>query len=410
MDWFNEAKYGLFIHFGLYALLGGEYEGRVNRGNAEWIMNDLSIPRARYERLAEQFAPAAFDAEAIAAAASDWGMRYIVFTAKHHEGYALFDSKAHPYNSVNSPLCGRDLVRELKEACAARGLKLGLYYSQAQDWHDPDGYRYRADNAHKNFRRYLDEKCFPQVRELLSNYGDIALLWFDTPMDMSRAESEELAALVKGLQPDCLINGRIGNGVGDYATMGDNFIPRLPFPQRWEVPATLNDTWGYSKKDQGWKDARQIIRTLVKIAARGGNYLLNVGPKPDGSIPARAKEVLAEVGRYLRANGAAIYACELMPTYPYEISWGDMTLKRGRLYIHVYEPKKVVELLNMKAGLKGARILATGEALACSSVRSCEEDWMLRFEIPEHMYGDSFYCIEAELEEDFPEIEPIRVK
>ena len=408
MDWFKQAKYGLFIHFGLYALLGGEYKGQVNRGNAEWILNDLNIPLEEYEKLAEEFRPDSFDGEKIARYAKEWGMGYIVFTAKHHDGYALYDSAVSDFTSAKSPRCKRDLVRELQEACQRNGLKLGLYYSQSQDWHDPDGYRYRSDNSGKSFSNYLQRKCLPQIRELLNNYGELGLMWFDTPMDMTREESREIVSLVKSIQPQCLINGRIGHGLGEYLTMGDNYIPRLPISSSWEVPATLNDTWGFSKRDRKWKDERIIIKNLIKIAGRGGNYLLNVGPDGSGAIPEESIRILGAAGRYLKENGEGIYGCETMPFYPYELSWGDLTCRKHFLYIHVFEPKKVVEILNMKAEITEAILLGTGEPLVFSSMKSCEADWMLRFEIPESLYQTSGYCIRAAIREEYPVMEPIR--
>jgi len=177
-------------------------------------------------------------------------------------------------------------------------MKMGLYYSQAQDWDDPNGYVARKDNSQKNFRAYLDQKCLPQIKELLTQYGDIALLWFDTPMETTEEESREIVETVKKLQPDCIVSGRIGNGLGEYMTTGDNFIPAVPFEGDWEVPATLNDTWGYSKFDHAWKNSQKLIRILLKINARGGNYLLNIGPKADGSIPGESVEILDQVGGY----------------------------------------------------------------------------------------------------------------
>ena len=244
-QWFKEAKFGLFIHFGLYALLAGEYKGQKTENIAEWIMNDLDIPAEEYEKLAQQFNPVNFDPKMIVSKAKSWGMRYIVLTSKHHEGFAMYDSKCSSYNIMNTPY-GRDLLKELKDECDRQGMKMGLYYSQAQDWDDPDGYMARRDNSKKNFRRYLDEKCIPQLKEILTQYGDIALIWFDTPMGTTPEESRELVDVVKSIQPNCIVSGRIGNGLGEYMTTADNFIPRLPFEGDWEAPSTINETWGYN--------------------------------------------------------------------------------------------------------------------------------------------------------------------
>ena len=200
------------------------------------------------------------------------------------------------------------------EECAREGMKMGLYYWQAQDWHDPNGYVARKDNSQKNFGQYLNQKCIPQLKELLTQYGDIGLIWFDTPMETTEEESRKIVRTVKELHPGCIVSGRIRNGLGEYMTTGDNFIPAVPFEGDWEVPATLNDTWGYSKFDHAWKNAEKLIRILLKINARGGNYLLNVGPKPDGSIPEESVEILDRVGKYVRENADSIFDTFRLPS------------------------------------------------------------------------------------------------
>ncbi len=406
-SWFLEAKYGLFIHFGLYALLGGEYQGRTNRGNAEWIQNDLDIPVEVYARLAERFDPVEWDADDLVRQARDWGMRYIVFTAKHHEGFAMYDTHVNGYSSVAAAPCRRDFVEELAGACRRYGLRLGLYYSQSQDWHDPNGYMYRKDNSAKDFGAYLRGKCMGQLRELLTRYGEISILWFDTPLDMTEEESRSLVELVEELQPACLINGRVGNGLGDYRNTGDNFLPRLALEGGWEVPATLNDTWGYCRRDEKWRSPKDIIRNLIRIVSRGGNYLLNVGPTDTGAIQPAARERLEAVGEYLRVNGEAVYGTDIFPFYPYELSWGELTCRRHWIYLHVFEPKKVLELNKMRAKIQEAYILGQGRRFRAFDAKSCGEDWMLRFELPEEWYDRSFYCIAARIEEEYPHIEPM---
>ena len=336
-QWFKEAKFGLFIHFGLYALLAGEYNGQKTENIAEWIMNDLDIPREDYEKLASRFNPIHFNAKEIVSKAKSWGMRYIVLTSKHHEGFAMYDSKCSSYNIMNTPY-GKDLLKELKDECDRQGMKMGLYYSQAQDWDDSDGYMANKDNSNKNFRRYLDEKCIPQLKEILTQYGDIALIWFDTPMGTTPEESQELVNVVKSIQPNCIVSGRIGNGLGEYMTTGDNFIPSVPFEGDWEVPATLNDTWGYSKFDHNWKNPEKLIRLLIKINARGGNYLLNIGPKADGTIPEESIQILDRVGGYVHDNEDSFFGTFRVPQYAYEIQEVLFTAKPNKLFVHVVEP------------------------------------------------------------------------
>lgn len=215
MPWFKEGKFGLFIHWGLYSLLGGVYKGETTRGVAEWIMDTLQIPVSEYEKLAEEFNPVNFDADEIVRKAKEWGMKYVVFTSKHHEGFAMYDSKVSDYNVVKATPCHRDILKELQNACEKYDMKLGLYYSQAQDWHEPNGLAAGRDNSHKDYQYYLDHKVKPQLKELLTNYGKIALIWFDTPLSTTKEQSRELFDTIKSIQPDCIVSGRIGNDLGE---------------------------------------------------------------------------------------------------------------------------------------------------------------------------------------------------
>lgn len=399
-NWFTQAKFGLFIHWGLYSLLAGEYKGRKTDRIAEWIMNDLDIPAEEYEKLAEKFSPQHFDADWIVRKAKSWGMKYLVFTAKHHEGFAMYHSACSPYNVTDASPDGRDILRELQTACQRHGMRLGLYYSQAQDWHDPNGFVYRKNNEGKDFQKYLDELVKPQLRELLTEYGKISLIWFDTPMDMTPAQSKELVDLVKSLQPECLISGRIGNYLGDYATMGDNFIPRLPYPGMWEVPATLNDTWGYNRWDTNWKNPEDVLRILLKITSRGGNYLLNVGPRADGSIPEESIKILDQVGCYVSENAEAIFDTDRLPLYPYEAEGIEFTGKSHRLYVHVLKPRPRVDLLNIANHVKGAYLVSTGQPLVSRFMKACEGNSIVEVDLPKELRNASGYCVALELEEE----------
>lgn len=408
MGWWREAKFGMFIHWGLYALLAGEYRDVRTDNIAEWIMNDLHIPAEEYELLARRFNPEDFDADRIVRLAKAAGMRYIVFTAKHHEGFAMFRSKASGYNAPDATPWGRDPARELREACDRHGLKLCFYYSQAQDWHHPDGIQEGVPGGAKDFRRYLDEKCIPQIEELLTNYGDIGLIWFDTPMSMTREESEELRALVKRLQPGCLISGRIGNALGDYMTTGDNFIPLLPFPGDFEVPATINDTWGFSRFDHHWKSAKKLIRNLVKVVSRGGNFLLNIGPDALGRVPEESAQVLETIGGFLAACGESIYGARPVPAYPYDIDWGYFTARPGKLFIHVFEDLPEIYLLNMGNVPRRVTLLADGRELELRQRVTCEGDHSWRILWPGEKPGDIDTVVCVEIEEDEVFFEPIK--
>ena len=327
IKWFKEAKYGMMAHWGLYSLLGGEYRDKRTKGYAEWIQSYAAIPNAEYELLAKCFNPVYFNAEEWIKLAKDAGMKYFVFTAKHHDGFAMFRSKADKYNVVDATPFGRDVVAELAEACYKHGLKFGLYYSQELDWHHPHGGGYSnlsscsgtswdnnwdfPDRSKKDFSICFEEKIKPQVQELLKNYGDLCLMWFDVPHTITKEQSLELNKLVKSIQPDCLINSRIGNGAYDYVSLGDNEYPRK-MPQGfkkekdlndidgfkyspyglYETAGTLGSSWGFKYSDRDLASARKIVRRRKKLNRLGINYLLNVGPAGLGRIPSASKEIL----------------------------------------------------------------------------------------------------------------------
>jgi alpha-L-fucosidase len=314
-EWFKQAKFGMMVHWGLYALPAGEWNGRRMPFIGEWAQSYFRIPNAEYGALAKAFNPVLFDAEAWVRLALDAGMQYLVVTSKHHDGFAMYRSRVDAYNIVDGTPFKRDVIGELAEVCRKHGLKLGLYYSQELDWHEPHGGGYRSgrtncgcmswtndwdfpDNDRKDFTRCFEGKIKPQVEELLRNYGDLCLIWFDTPGVITPEQSAELFRLVKRHQPDCLVNTRIGNGLGDYRSMGDNEIPDAFFGDELvETAATLNGTWGYKSFDQNWKPADEVLRLKNHLNARGVNYLLNVGPDCLGRIPAPSVDILRQVGK-----------------------------------------------------------------------------------------------------------------
>ncbi len=314
--WFKQAKFGLMIHWGLYSLLGGEWKGQRNDDLGEWIQAFYRIPKAEYEKLAEAFNPVLFDAEEWVRLAKDAGMQYIVITSKHHDGFALFKSEADPYNVVDATPFKRDIIAEFAAACKKHGLKLGLYYSQDLDWHEPDGGGYTFPAVHgnghhvswtnnwdypdasaKDYSRCFEKKIKPQVKEILTKYGDLCLIWFDTPCTINKEQSEELVAMVKKYQPDCLVNSRVGNGAEDYRSLEDNEITEDYFiDELVESACTLNDTWGYKSYDDNWKPAEKVLELKRHLNSRGVNYLLNVGPDHLGRIPGPALDILRKVG------------------------------------------------------------------------------------------------------------------
>ena len=408
-QWFKDAKYGLFIHWGLYSILAGEYKGETTPTIAEWIMNTFDIPVEEYEQLASQFNPVNFDAETYVKLAKDWGMKYITITSKHHDAFALFHSKCCKYNVVDATPYGKDIIGQLADACRKYDMKLCLYYSQAQDWHHPDGYEANRDNSKKNFRRYLDEKCIPQIKEILTMYGDIGMIWFDTPMGMTFEESKELYELVKSIQPNCIVSGRIGNNLGEYMTTGDNCIPSLPYFGDWEVPATLNDSWGYKKRDHNWKKPEDVIRKLVKIVSRGGNYLLNIGPDALGNIPQESIDILNRVGEFLKHNGDSIYGTRATEHYVYDVDDCLFTSKPHKLFIHLFKPMEYLQLLNIGNTVERAYFLATGEEVDITVRKTCEGDSSWEFYLPKQSWPDDIdIVICVEMTEEKPIFESLR--
>ncbi|HEV7214974.1 MAG TPA: alpha-L-fucosidase, partial [Chloroflexota bacterium] len=260
LKWFRDAKFGLFIHWGLYALPAGTWKGQPIAGIGEWIMKRAQIPVTEYEQLAKQFNPVKFNAAEWVALAKAAGQQYIVITSKHHDGFAMYHSQVSDYNIFDATPFKRDPLKELADECGKQGVKLGFYYSQTQDWRHPngDGNDWDYVEEQKDFDGYVQQYVKAQVRELLTGYGPVCLIWFDTPKRMTVEQSHELADLVHELQPDCLVSGRIGNAVGDYAEAGDNRIPAGAVHEDWETPATLNDTWGFKSDDHNWKSATDL--------------------------------------------------------------------------------------------------------------------------------------------------------
>jgi alpha-L-fucosidase len=337
MQWWREARFGMFIHWGLYSIPAGEWRGKQIPGIGEWIMKKGQIPVFEYRQLATKFNPVKFNAHDFVSTAKNIGMKYITITAKHHDGFAMFKSNASKYNIVDSTPYGKDIIKALAEECQKQGLKMCFYYSQSRDWNEPNG----LDNdwdfpKERNFQKYLDEKVKPQLTELLTNYGPVGLIWFDTPLDISKEQAQSLKDLVRTLQPACIISGRLGGGVEtDYMSTGDNVIPSTVGTTDWEVPATLNNTWGFKKNDHEWKSSEALTRLLFDIAAKGGNYLLNIGPTSEGLIPQESIEILAKVGTWMKTNSECIYGTKASP-YKMEFKWGNITQKPGKLYLGIF--------------------------------------------------------------------------
>lgn len=371
LKWFRDAKFGMFIHWGLYSVLGGEWNGRQMpaRGelgfvdsNVEMIQEGLRIPRAEYRRVAREFNPAGFDAASWAALAKAAGMNYLVITAKHQDGFAMFRSAASKYNIYDATPFKRDPLKELSEACRKVGIRFCVYYSHRDDYDDPNSYgNYWEGPSTRNFEKYLDGKVLPQLRELLTGYGPLGLIWFDHGI-YTPEQAVRIVDLVHKLQPACLVNGRVGNYgqelVGDYQSLTDHGLPPGGMQEYFEVLQTVNDSWGYSRFDKNWKPAPVLVRQLVDAVSKGGNYLLDVGPTGAGLIPQPAVSILREMGQWLRVNGESIYGASASPFL--QLPWGRCTVKGEKLYVHIFDwPRdSVLALPGLKNEVRRAYLLA----------------------------------------------------
>lgn len=392
MAWFKEARFGMFIHWGVYSELAGTYQGAQIPGIGEWIMHSAAIPVEEYERYAELFNPKFFDADEWVRIAKNAGMKYIVITAKHHDGFALWDSKVSDWDVVNASPYSGDLLKELADACRRHGMRLGLYYS-IMDWHHPDAQAafYPSYNSrtlsNPNFRRYIDSKMKPQLRELLTEYGDISILWFDGEWvaDYTTEMGKEIDAYIRSLQPQIIVNNRVDKGrqgmagfdrEGEFA--GDYGTPEQEIPDTglegvdWESCMTMNDTWGWKSNDNNWKSSEELIRNLVDIVSKGGNYLLNVGPTSEGYIPRPSIERLQVIGEWLKVNGEAIYGTQASPFK--QPGWsGRYTTTQDALYAIVFErpvwPDGWLDIPQPDgfSSQSKAILLATGEELKMTS-------------------------------------------
>lgn len=360
MRWWREARFGMFIHWGLYAVPAGEYNGKRSERIGEWIMEWANIPRAEYEKFAAQFNPVKFDAKEWVRIAKNAGMKYIVITSKHHDGFALYDSKVSNYDIVDATPYRRDPIRGLAAEAKKQGLKFCFYYSIV-DWHHPTAYvdapgkdptagnrtTKLKPGGKEEYLKYMKA----QLRELITTY-DPGVLWFDGEWQewWTESDGKELYKYVRDLKPDIIINNRVGRGrqgmqgmsKTDQQYAGDFGTPEQQIPANglpgvdWESCMTMNTTWGFKFYDDKWKSSEQLIRNLIDIASKGGNYLLNVGPTAEGLIPPQSVERLAEMGNWMRKNGASVYGTTASP-FTTQLSFGRATSKPGRVYLHVFD-------------------------------------------------------------------------
>lgn len=328
MAWWRDARFGMFIHFGLYSSLGGEWKGKPT-GSHEWIRNNAKIPHEEYIPLVRDFNPSQLDVDSWVRAAKDAGQKYVVFTTKHHEGFSLFDSRVTSYDVMSTPY-KRDVARDVARACRRHGMRIGWYYS-IMDWYHPDYLPRRdwetRDASTADFTRYV-AFMKAQLRELLTHYGDISVLWFDGQWESTWTHeiAQSLGAFCRSIAPDIIINDRIDVGVPkqpapdpSYHVVGDYTTPELTVPESqlagvdWETCMTMNKNWGYSKADHDFKSVPTLVKLLIETSSKGGNLLLNVGPMGDGRIPQESLDGLAGIGAWMRVNGSAIYGTRATP-------------------------------------------------------------------------------------------------
>ncbi|MEM8521834.1 alpha-L-fucosidase [Flavobacterium sp. PL12] len=382
MQWWKDAKYGMFIHWGLYSILGGEYNGEITPKIAEWIQNTLKIPGSEYKKLMDQFNPKDFDADEWVSVAKAAGMKYMIITSKHHDGFALFNSKVSAYNVMNTPF-KRDIIKELKAACDKQGIKFGLYYSHAIDWDNSQAYigegalRDRMnlvdfDSKKMDRAKYLKEKSFPQLREILTNYGTIDIIWFDMGKGLDNEEIREFVKITKELQPNIIISSRIGDEAApvamnkdlyfDFFTPSDNYFTGDQMPIPFEMAGTTNTSWGYRKDDHEWRKPNFILNSLIASASRNGNYLLNVGPMASGLMPAEPVKNLKIAGSWLKENGESVYNTTPSP-FPWNYNWGYVTQKPNKIYLNVFNwPKNnTIELNGIISSIDKIHVLGNSK-------------------------------------------------
>lgn len=426
LAWWQDAKFGMFIHWGVYSQAGGEWKGTTN--HAEWLQLTAKIPLAEYTAFARDFNPVHFDADQWVRTAKDAGMNYLVVTAKHHDGFAMYDSPSNDHNVVKGTSFGRDPLKELSEACERGGIRFCVYYSLGRDWEDPDcptgsgekvGFRSNLidfpNESEKDFSKYFERKVKPQVRELLTQYGPLGIFWFDTHGVISPAQSEELIEMIRTLQPECIINSRVGRGLGDYR-VDEQKVPADASREPWETCLTMNDHWGYNRADHNWKEPGKLINDLIDIVSKGGNLLLNIGPTGQGDFPEPSTTRLSQMGEWLRINDEAIYGAGPTPfgdevgqyrepaagkrgkrTFVPSWEW-RATTRPGRLYVHLLKwPEGVIELPAFDKKVTRASLLGDTSGRELSYTQTAEG---LSISLPAKAPTDFTTVIRLELASD----------
>jgi alpha-L-fucosidase len=380
MQWWEEGQFGMFLHWGVYSTFGGEWQGKdfgkeMGGASAEWIYLMADIPKSEYEYAARKFNPLSFDAKQYVGIAKKAGMRYMVLTAKHHDGFALFNSEASEWNIFDASDFKRDIIKEYTDECHRQGMRVGLYYSHEKDWYNRNKVRIDTTQITPEYMQIVKI----QLEELLTKYGKIDLMWFDMGINQHREMNQMCYDLVRRLQPECIINSRIGNGLGDYEVLNDRQIIEHGREGYVESIMTMRLNWGYDKNDINWKSSKEVISMLSKCICRGSNFLLNVGPDGDGSFTLEETERLIEIGNWMEINGEAVYDNSGSP-FTGEYPWGSVSVKRNQMYLHLYgEFGDKIKANGIKTGLKNIRMLGNGIELKYIQDRQKAE---LEIELP----------------------------
>lgn len=365
MKWWEDARLGMFIHWGVYSEYGGEYNGtdhgkEMGGASAEWIYLTADIPEKHYRQTAAKFNPVLYNPTEWVKAAKDAGMKYMVLTSKHHDGFAMFDTRSTKWNIMQSSAYRNDAVKAFVDECHKQGMRVGLYYSHEKDWINHLKVRNNTSAVAESYLKLVET----QLTEILTNYGTIDLIWFDMGISQHRELNQMCYNLVRKYQPACIISSRIGNGLGDYLNLGDRELAPPGMRGYTESIMTLRHNWGYDKNDDNWKSSGEVIEMISKCACRNSNFLLNIGPRPDGRFTPEELVRLKNVGEWMHQNGEAIYGTKGSP-FKGEYEWGSFSVKGNKIFLHLFRWNgETVKLSGIDSNVEKAYLLSNGQAIS----------------------------------------------